>query len=251
MMVIDTHLHYYDFYDSALFMRSLVGNLESVSPGSQKAGVVLDRAGMAGFEILADKAQGIPDAKASANDSCLSYDDADGSVKVYRGVQVACKEGFEVLGLFCTEELEDRLPAMDAIGRVTEAGGIAVVAWAPGKWMFNRRKLVSDLLECVAAGSVLLGDTALRPTVWGEPGLMHDFREKGGKVLCGSDPLPFPGQERVAGSYASLLSVEPDQPVDAAINQCLSESGQCPASVGSRVGTFGFACRMIKNRLSK
>jgi hypothetical protein len=251
MMVIDTHLHYYDFYDSALFMRSLVGNLELVSPGSQKAGVVLDRAGMAGFEILAEKAQGIADAKVSANESCLSYEAADGSVKVYRGVQVACEEGFEVLGLLCAAELKDRLPAMDAIRRVTEAGGIAVVAWAPGKWMFNRRKLVSDLLEGVAAGSVLLGDTALRPTFWGEPGLMHDFRERGGKVLCGSDPLPFPGQERVAGSYASLLPAESDQPADTAIKRCVSESGQSLASAGKRVGPFGFTCRMLKNKFAK
>jgi hypothetical protein len=140
---------------------------------------------------------------------------------------------------------------MDAIRRVTEAGGIAVVAWAPGKWMFNRRKLVSDLLECVEAGSVLLGDTALRPTFWGEPGLMREFRERGGKVLCGSDPLPFPGQERVAGSYASLLSVEPDHPVDAAIKQCVSERGRSLSSAGKRVGPFDFAYRMFKNKFAK
>lgn len=249
MIVIDTHLHYYDFYDTGLFMRSLVRNLEKSAPGLDKAGIVLDRAGMAGYEILAEKVQALPDAKTSVDESCIRYEDGDGAVSMYRGVQCACSEGFEVLGLFCSEDLKDRMPAMAAIQQIRDAGGVAVVAWAPGKWMFNRRKLVSELLDRLEAGAVLLGDTALRPTVWGEPGLMRDFRGGGGRVVCGSDPLPFSGQERVAGSYASLLNADAGAP--AAIKECLVSGDKSPVSVGMRVGAFDFGCRMLKNRLSK
>lgn len=248
MIVVDTHLHYYDFYDAELFVHSLMANLEAIAPGADGAGIILDRAGLDGFRIFCEKLEAMVGAEVSVSESLARYQDDRGSVAVYRGVQVACAEGFEVLGLFCSEQLAVRLSAEEAIKRIVDAGGIPVVAWAPGKWLLKRRELVRRVLEKIDVGVVCLGDTALRPTFWGEPKLMREFRDSGSKVLYGSDPLPFSGQEAVSGSFATLLSGTLG---DGDLPDLLRAREVEVCSTGRRAGALSFFTSMLRNQLAR
>ncbi len=250
MICIDTHLHYYDVYEAGAFLGSLVRNLEEICEGCDKAGVVLDRAGERGFDSLLAKARCLPDAKVEEESGFFEYSSETGRAKIYRGVQVACSERFEILGLFCSLEIEDGIEAGEAVKRISGAGGVPVLAWAPGKWMFRRAPLVKVVLKEFGVNSLFLGDTSLRPTAWGEPNLMRQFRMNGGKVLCGSDPLPFAGQEAVAGSYGSRINVDAGAAAAGQLKRCL-ESDQVGLGVaGRRAGTLAFALRMLRHRLS-
>ena len=248
MLAIDSHLHYYDFYDAEKFLKSLSGNLGSVAPGADRAGVVMDRAGMQGYELLVAQAGQMKDASVEAD--AVVYCSELGTVRVYRGVQVACKERFEILGLFCAAEIEDGIPAKEAIKMIMDVDGVPIVAWAPGKWMFHRRLLVKELLESIDTKDVGLGDTSLRPTIWQEPSLMRKYRTRGGAVLCGSDPLPYSGQENIAGTYASCIRAEEGMDALSAVRSCLA--GETENRAGGRRTSIGaFAVRLLKNSRSK
>lgn len=249
-MLIDTHLHYYEFYSADLFLRSLASNLAGIAsePGVN-AGVILDRSGYRGFELLAEAVVSGVDADVSVEGGVVRYRSDAGSVDVYRGVQVACAEGFEVLGLFCGSLIDDGVSAGSAIANIKAAGGIPVIAWAPGKWLFSRRGRVKKVLKEAGTVDVCIGDSALRPDVWGEPDVMLDFRVRGGKVLCGSDPLPYPGQECVAGTYATVIESNDAAggAVDAMKRMMVSRNKPEPAGRRTRLGEF--VVRMIRVRL--
>ncbi|MBU4212755.1 MAG: hypothetical protein L6437_05770 [Kiritimatiellae bacterium] len=127
-----------------------------------------------------------------------------GRVCLVAGRQIVTRERLEILALAMRAKIPDGLPARDVIQRVVEAGGIPVLAWSPGKWLFARGHLVRDLIESDQGQILRLGDTTLRPTLWPEPRLMKLARARGMTVIPGSDPLPLAGEERYAGTYGFI-----------------------------------------------
>ena len=248
MICIDTHLHFYGFYDARAFLGSLVRNLEAIAPGCEKAGVVLNRAEGNSFEMLKEAAVGMPDLNVRASELSFEYEIDGCKCRIFSGVQVACRERFEVLGLFCHHSIDDGVSARDALQIIRSAGGLPVLAWAPGKWMFSRKHIVEDLLKGVHGRSLFIGDTSLRPSFWGEPRLMHDYRLRGGKVVCGSDPLPVGGEEFLAGTYASKLNVDAGADAADMLKRCLETDQVGLGAAGQRCGPAKFASRMLRAR---
>jgi hypothetical protein len=139
--------------------------------------------------------------------------------------------------------IADGLAADEAIARVLEVGGVAVLAWAVGKWLFKRAAVVRSLLDEFASRGLLVGDSAMRPVFWGEPRLMRYARRLDMRVLAGSDPLPASGEERVMGRYASLLQGKLEK---ATAGQDLREAliSSKLQTVGRRSGPLEFLQRM-------
>jgi len=92
--------------------------------------------------------------------------------------------------------------------RHTTTTGLTVAAWAPGKWFGARGKVVSGLLRRFGPGGIALGDTTLRPQGWATPFIMRAARRRGFRVLAGSDPLPFGGEECRPGSYHTVVEAD-------------------------------------------
>jgi len=126
---------------------------------------------------------------------------SDERVILYAGRQIISAEKIEVLALTLADKIEDGLKIEDLLKRVNDAGAVAIINWAPGKWFFKRGSIVEKLIEKSTPGSILLGDTSLRPKVWKEPKLMALGKAKGLKVIKGSDPLPFAGEEAHIGCH--------------------------------------------------
>ena len=72
---------------------------------------------------------------------------------------------------------------------------------------------------------------------------MRLARSRGFGILAGSDPLPFPGEEGMLGSYATVLEgdIDIDQPV-AGVRRVLSSG----AGVGPPIGTRGGICETLR-----
>jgi hypothetical protein len=100
--------------------------------------------------------------------------------------------------------------------------------------MFGRRRIVEGLLEGTSPKDLLIGDSSLRPAGWPEPGLMRAARRAGFRIVAGSDPLPFAGEERMLGRYgvAGDGAFDPRCPA-ASLRRWLND----PASAFRRVGT--------------
>lgn len=188
-----------------------------------------------------------PDFVAGAEYEAIQFNRGGQSVWVIAGRQIVARERVEILSLACAEKVPDGLPAKEVIRRVRAAGGVPVLAWAPGKWMFKRAELVRRLLDEFGPEDLLPGDSSLRPIGWPEPRVM-----KMRKTVAGSDPLPFSGEEAQAGRYGIRLSADfnESQPVSSLRAALLNP--QIPIElVGSRNTPWGMVHRMMKHRQQK
>ncbi len=77
------------------------------------------------------------------------------------------------------------------------------VAWAVGKWLGKRGKILSSLLaaEAKAHNNLWLGDNSARPVFWSNPSHFKQARVLNMPVLPGTDPLPFASEVNRVGSF--------------------------------------------------
>jgi len=144
------------------------------------------------------------------------------------------------------------MPAKDVINAVSDTGGVPVLSWAPGKWLFKRKYIVRELIDCFSPSQMLIGDTTLRPALWMEPSLMRRAAEKGFSVLAGSDPLPFIGEEKYLGIYGSIINgpFDIDKPISS-IRKLLISPDVIKTRAGKRCTLPVTIRRLRKNALTK
>jgi hypothetical protein len=164
---------------------------------------------------------------------------------IFAGRQLVSNDGLEILSLACDLFVKDRTcSTKELIDRVNAAGGIPVLNWAPGKWFFNRGKIVQQLLDTPDQTTFVVGDSPLRFTLWPQPKLMKDAVNKGFKLIAGSDPLPFQGEEKYIGTYTFSTDGEfdPAKPVTS-VRQILKSKGISTKLIGKRNGPITFFYR--------
>lgn len=210
-IAVDTHVHLYDCYDIDLFFDSAFRNLAEHG-GTVKAVLLAERSDCNHFARL--KAEGIAGNykfESIRSDCCLKVTGKSGDkMYMFAGRQVVTKERLEILSLLSDAVIEDGHSARDVIMAVKDAGGVPVLTWALGKWMFGRAGIVQAIIEQYKPGELLIGDSYMRPASCPEPFLMRLARNSGLTILAGTDPLPFSGEEKIAGCYASLLQTDID-----------------------------------------
>jgi hypothetical protein len=210
MLVIDTHIHVYPHYDVAAVLSAVRRNARLAVPQDDSFTAALVLVERAETDVFGDWREGrrLPEGVTvnGIDQTALRLAFPDGGrLIVLAGRQIACRERVEVLGLGCQVEIADGTPAEEAIAGIAAAGGVPVLAWGVGKWMFGRARVVRRLLKRFGPAHLLLGDTSLRPVFWPEPMLMRRARRAGRRVLAGSDTLPPAGEERMAGRYVTFL----------------------------------------------
>ncbi len=252
MIVVDTHLHLYDEYDWSEALRGCVGRLSALAPQAVCAGVLVDRFGQGNFRALTEGR------KRLEQDFSIRVLDEGKCIKIqspvvaplylFAGRQIVTAERLEILCLGVDADIPDGLAADIAVRRIREVGGIAVLTWAVGKWLFARAKVVQKLLSEFTPDELLLGDSAMRPIFWPQPKPMRWAVREHRVILAGTDPLPAAGEERVMGSFASLLKMEFDETnALASLNSGIFTAGSMPKSVGRRSGVVPFIRRMANS----
>jgi len=260
IVAADGHLHVYPAYDLRALFRNLVQNLDrlALAAGPAGPGKEVHRLAFLAegrehdfFSRIQDRdpalaGQGLEIAS-GADPACVTVAvHGAGRVSLVAGRQIVTRERLEILGLAMRAKVPDGLPARDAIQEIVAAGGIPVLAWAPGKWLFARGRLARDLINKDPGKVLRLGDTTLRPTLWPAPRLMRLARAQGRAVIPGSDPLPFAGEERYAGTYGFIYqgAFDAAQPA-ASIRRMLSGPASAITPSGARCGAWDVARRLI------
>lgn len=128
-----------------------------------------------------------------------------GVIDVIAGRQVRTREGLEVLALAGRAAIPGGEPARATLLAIRDAGAVPVIPWGFGKWLGRRGAIVDRLVREGSAPRFFLGDSGGRPELGPEPGLFRRARRGGVAILPGSDPLPFPGQERKVGRRGFFL----------------------------------------------
>ncbi len=166
---------------------------------------------------------------------------------VLAGRQLITREGLEICALATLFSAPDRrLSAAEAIREIRQNGGVAAVNWAPGKWFGGRGRAVRRLFDEFSPCELLISDTTMRPTLWPTPRLAAAAERRGYRRLCGSDPLPFAGEEELAGSYGVLVRGEFDGQRPAASVRRLLESDAPLLACGQRSRTFSWIRRQYR-----
>jgi len=242
--IADTHAHLYPAYPLG---QALVRAEQTLARLAQRAGageaarviLLVESHPHRAFEALSTGRLGSERADVTvepgAESGALRVRVPGGDLHVLAGRQLVAAERVEVLALTVDADIPDGLPLAQLVTRVLDAGGIPVLAWALGKWLFARGRAVEALLRAFGPEQLLVGDSAMRPVGWGEPLPMRAARRRGYAILAGSDPLPFAGDERHLGSYASLFSgpFDPDKPVTS-VRRALRDGATPPRTVGGR-----------------
>lgn len=251
MIVADTHVHIYPCYDLPLFFKNAFRNFSALEQKAFHVLMLTERFDCHFFEDLCNKAvvcsgySFIP-----VDDLTVRVDNSEGkSLYVVAGRQIVSLERIEILGLMLNDIIPDGLPIKEALTRIQNLGGLAILSWAPGKWFFKRGATIHELIM-LNAYKLMLGDTSLRPTLWKTPRLMRYGQNQGLKLLAGSDPLPFKGEEHLVGNYGIVSDGSFDEKNPALSIKTMLNNGHWKI-VGDRCSFFEVLCRLIKNYRSK
>ena len=248
--IIDTHLHIYPFYSIRKALDSLISNLHSADPLPTKVGCLTERYDCDVFNQLADSPSAdVTDAFSINNEGNylhITNKETGRNVYLLPGQQIITSENLEVLSLNCPKRVKEGSGAQQTVDNVLAQGGIPVIAFGFGKWLGKRGVIVEKLIEEFDPDQIAMGDTTMRPYGWATPKVFRKAKNKGIKILCGSDPLPFKGEESRPGSYGTRMDLSGDHPVEA-ISGILRQNAT-QDSIGKRNSLFEVAMRMQNHR---
>ncbi len=253
---VDTHLHIYPFYNVEQALGSVLQNLSGGAEDMVKIACLTERYDCNLYDELASGAGSLfshqYDIQSGPDSLVVTDKNGKGQFFLLPGQQIITSENIEILSLSCNKRVEEGQPASDTVRNILSLEGIPVVAWAPGKWFFNRGKIVASLLDQFTPQQLALGDTTLRPLGWGIPGIIKKARQRGFRILYGSDPLPFKGEEIRPGSYSTRIirndqdgEIDPKNPAELVRHILTADLSIKPA--GSRGSIFDVLLRLYRN----
>jgi hypothetical protein len=262
-LIIDAHVHIYDFYDTSRALASAISNLNKLGTAHNISKPSLGIALTERFDSFFfrdtfknEKIAGQPDIRveriSDGGKALRIYSATAEPLLILPGRQIISTEKLEILSFLVDIDIRDRSLSFDEIFKIIwSEGGIPVVNWAPGKWLFKRGQIINSIIESDEYRPILLGDTTLRPNLWPEPGLMRLGKRFGIKTIAGSDPLPFSGEEKIIGSYGMILpGFVPDNPISSIKNVILDNKTELP-KIGSRSNPASFMNRMARLYIGK
>lgn len=251
----DTHVHVYPVHDPAiLFHQALAQFRQRAQTASPCCALFLTEG--AGHDYFGQLLSG--DHRLTADWQVSPGPDphvvvvrtaAGDALWIFQGRQFVARERVEILALAGNPDIADGQPAAEIIEQVHAADAIPVLAWSPGKWLFQRAKVVAQLLAQFGPDDLWLGDSALRPIGWPTPGPMRSPQRR---ILAGTDPLPFVGDEQQAGGYGIWVEAnfDPQQPLTSARSMLRSPAKEL-ASFGNRNTPLTMLQRMQRHRAQK
>ena len=212
---LDAHAHVYPCHDLPRLLLAALDHMPRTAPSDLRVLCLAERADCAFFQALAQDEVRLPG-------DCwriVAFDPAGGvkirhlpdhrDLWIVAGRQIVSAERLEICSLCGDVAIEDGRPARDIVRAILDAGGLPALDWAPGKWLFGRGQLVRRLVAEFPPAQLVLVDTSLRFAGWPAPRLYAAARRQDRAVLAGSDPLPFPGEEDIAGAYHCTFTLPP------------------------------------------
>ena len=212
---LDAHAHVYPCHDLPRLLLAALDHMPRTAPSDLRVLCLAERADCAFFQALAQDEVRLPGDRWRI----VAFDPAGGvkirhlpdhrDLWIVAGRQIVSAERIEVCSLCGDVPVEDGRPARDIVRAILDAGRLPALDWAPGKWLFGRGRLVRRLVAEFPPAQLALVDTSLRFAGWPAPRLYAAARRQNRAVLAGSDPLPFPGEEDLAGAYHCTFTLPP------------------------------------------
>lgn len=215
-IMVDAHVHIHEHFElNRLFLISLQNfrkalNRNQIYEPFESFLLLTESAGTSQFERLAEMidVDSSDDFSASATSEPVTIRITTGGgqqLYIVKGRQIVTAENLEILALGYDEDYPDGRPLHYTLKDLEESGCLRVLPWGAGKWLGKRGKIIESLVSSWDGGSLFLGDNGNRPKFWPLPAVFAQAASKGIYNLPGSDPLPFSGLEKKAGSFGFML----------------------------------------------
>lgn len=250
-LIIDAHIHIYPDVDLGLAVACSLANMDEAKPETETAKIWLltERSDCAAFSMLQSSVRiGMYHILPTQEPAALRVQLGERIVLyILAGRQIVTAEGHEFGLLANSLNLPDRaLDTPSCIAAAREAGALLSINWAPGKWSGRRKRALMPLFAAPPEPHLFIGDSAMRPLFWPEPALMRSARQQGWRILAGSDPLPFTGEENSFGRYGTMITgdLDPDWPI-ASLKRLLLSPEAILQTWGHRRGTWEFTRRQV------
>lgn len=253
-LLIDAHIHLYPVHHLALAIKHAHRNMEKAVPDPEAVRIWLltERSDCDAFaQILKNGSVDGYSVKPVEDGRAMYLPEAN--LYIVAGRQVITQEGLELCALATTAQVQDRaMTTYEGIGFLLARGALVSINWAPGKWWGHRGKVVQSLLAEAPRPGVFIGDTAMRPAFWRQPALMNDAMQRGWRIVAGSDPLPFAGEEKSFGRYGFSCQAawNADEPVTS-LHDALLDPVTVFTCWGTRRRSAEFVRRQIQIMLEK
>jgi hypothetical protein len=215
VLFVDTHVHIYDVFDLDALLDSAVANF---TRAARVAGVA--EAALEGMLLLTETVRDHAfDALAGGERAPLRWKVAatpepavlaitqDGKMPLWlvAGRQIATEEDLEVLALGTTQRFPDGEPFQTSIAKSEKSAALTALPWGFGKWWGQRGVIIEKTMRAPRDRALFLGDNGGRLSLTSRPKLLRLGERSGLKVLPGTDPLPFTGQELRVGTFGMFL----------------------------------------------
>ena len=265
LLIVDAHVHIHDCYDLPGFLQAAFSNFLRAAREAGRGGshipVLLLAEGRKqrafqrisdemkrGTDRIAEDESGIYRAFPTEEPESIRIEHPDGAFLILvSGRQIVTAERLEVLALSAVSGIPDGLSLEEAVAAVEKAGAIPVIPWGFGKWIGRRGEVLGRFLKHVTRPGIFLGDNGGRPAFLPEPPQFSLGRERGIRILPGSDPLPFPSETGRPGSFGFTLrcSIDPCRPA-IGIRETLFD----PASMPEPYGRLETPLRFLQNQIA-
>ena len=257
-LLVDTHVHIYPRYDVGALFDAAFSNFNALGATTDSVKVLMltERWDCAAFDRFVIDPQaagrGFSIETTAEPDALIVRREGGGELMLIAGRQVATAERLEVLLLGKRVDVPDRLSIRETIRVGSEQGAVPVLNWSLGKWWNSRGAEISALLEEFSPQQLLLGDVLLRPRGFPEPKQFLRGGGRGFRIVAGSDPLPFAGEEGVVGGYVTRLTGASDRDRPASsLRALLQRSDTGLHAVGSRGSWTAAGRRLLQNELAR
>ena len=265
LILVDAHVHIYSCFELTKFFDSASNNFRQAAANlsnNQRYAAILLLAETSKdnyFDYLATLAQYNPKLstdwtiKTTSESSSLIMCHSQGQLLyLIAGRQIITAENLEVLSLIGKRKIEDGKTLARVVRETIDAGSIPVIPWGFGKWIGTRGTILEEFLAERGFPYLFLGDNSGRPRFWPKPRYFQLAREKGIKILPGSDPLPFTPEFCRSGSFGFAVygTVDAQTPAQS-IKQILLKSTVEPKPYGLPETPYRFIRNQIAMQIVK
>jgi len=270
LLIIDGHVHIHDCFDITRFFGSAFSNLLQAARNAgcdlphipvllltegrgQRVFQQIQEKTKKGSNRIGDEQTGGYRVFATEEGESLRVQRMDGTyMYLVSGRQIVTAERLEVLALSTVSEIPDGLPLEETVAAVGEEGALPVIPWGFGKWIGRRGRILKRFMENTSRPDFFLGDNGGRPAFLPEPAYFSFGKERGIRILPGSDPLPYPSETDRAGSFGFALrvSIDPGSPAHG-IRTALSDHATRPEPYGRLETPFRFLRNQFAMQMMK
>lgn len=262
VLFVDTHVHIYPVFSLDALLDAAVENFARAAralglAATPRDGMLLltETVNDHAFEALAsgELRPGRWQVAATAEPAVLRLThDKHPPLWLVAGRQIATREDLEVLALGAAARFLDGEPFESSIAAVDQAAALTALPWGFGKWWGARGQMIDRVMRAPRTRPLYLGDNGGRLALSTRPQLLNRGESLGLKVLPGTDPLPFSGQESRVGTFGMLLrGWYPEERPLAQFVRRLGDLPQSPTQFGSLTGIAPFVRLQIAMQMRK